>query len=182
MDRNAASKNEKSMGNLTAAADSATDGKGAEAAAAAKPGFDVSKVAVISIAAAAVSGVLLGVVAVLKGLTWWQWLILIAAVMLLISGPSMFIAWRKLRKRDLGPVLNANGWAINAASLVNVKFGKTLTSLAQYPKLTAVDPEERKKVAWRKFWCWMCVIVVLLCLGLWLCNILLPLGLKSPLF
>ena len=182
MDKNAASKNEKSMGNLTAAVDSATDGKGAEAAAAAKPSFDVSKVAVISIAAAAVSGVLLGVVAVLKGLTWWQWLILIAAIMLLISGPSMFIAWRKLRKRDLGPVLNANGWAINAASLVNVKFGKTLTSLAAYPRLSEVDPEARKKAAWRRFWCWLSVIVLLACIGLWLCNILLPLGLKSPLF
>ena len=182
MDRNAASKNEKSMGNLTAMADSATDGKTAEAAAAAKPSFDVSKVAVISIAAAAVSGVLVGIVAVLKGLTWWQWLILIAAIMLLISGPSMFIAWRKLRKRDLGPVLNANGWAINAASLVSVKFGKTLTSLAQYPKLTAVDPEERKKAGRRKFWCWTAVVLLLACIGLWLCNILLPLGLKSPLF
>ena len=182
MDRNAASKNEKSMGNLTAMADSATEGKTAEAAAAAKPSFDVSKVAVISIAAAAVSGVLVGIVAVLKGLTWWQWLILIAAIMLLISGPSMFIAWRKLRKRDLGPVLNANGWAINAASLVSVKFGKTLTSLAQYPKLTAVDPEERKKAGRRKFWCWTAVVLLLACIGLWLCNILLPLGLKSPLF
>ena len=182
IDRNAAAKNEQSMGNLTSAADSATDGKGAEAAAAAKPGFDVSKVAVITIAAAAVSGVLLGLIAVLKALTWWQWLILIAVIMLLISGPSMFIAWRKLRKRDLGPVLNANGWAINAASLVNVKFGKTLTSLAEYPRLSDVDPEARKKSARRRFWCWLCVILVLSCIGLWLCNILLPLGLKSPLF
>ena len=142
----------------------------------------MSKVAVITIAAAAVSGVLLGIVAVLKALTWWQWLILIAVIILLISGPSMFIAWRKLRKRDLGPVLNANGWAINAASLVNVKFGKTLTSLAAYPRLSEVDPEARKKAARRRFWCWLSVIALLACIGLWLCNILLPLGLKSPLF
>ena len=47
---------------------------------------------------------------------------------------------------DLGPILNANGWAVNAKSLVNVKFGKTLTSLAKFPKLTAVDAAARAKL------------------------------------
>ena len=35
------------------------------------------------------------------------------ALMLLISGPSMLLAWLKLRQRNLGPLLDANGWAIN---------------------------------------------------------------------
>ncbi len=183
IDRNAAAKNEKSMGSLTAAADSATDGKGTAAAAAVKPSFDVGKVAGISIAVAAVSGVLLGLVAILKSLTWWQWLIIIAAVMLIISLPSVFIAWRKLRRRDLGPVLNANGWAMNAASLVSVKFGKTLTSLAEYPKLTEVDPEARRKARRRCFWWSFFGVAVVTCLVLWLLNVLAPLCdcLRSPL-
>ena len=183
VDRNAAAKNEKSMGSLTSAADNATDGKGADAAAAVKPSFDVGKVAGITIAVAAVSGVLLGLVAVLKSLTWWQWLIIIAVIMLIISLPSVFIAWRKLRHRDLGPVLNANGWAMNAASLVSVKFGKTLTSLAEYPKLTEVDPEARKKARRRCFWWYFFGVVGVTCLVLWLLNVLLPLGecFRSPL-
>ena len=100
-----------------------------------------------------------GLVAVVEGaasLKFWELLLGIVGIMLLISGPSMFIAWRKLRKRDLGPVLNANGWAINAKSLVNVKFGRTLTSLASFPRLTAVDPAARK----RAFWKWFCGIVI----------------------
>ncbi len=183
IDKNAAAKNDKSMGDLTAAADKATDGKGAEAGAAIKPGFDVGKIAGITIAVAAVSGVLIGLVATLKSLTWWQWIVLIAVIMLLISAPSVFIAWRKLRKRDLGPVLNANGWAMNAASLVSVKFGKTLTSLAQYPKLTEVDPEARKKAIRKRFWWCFAGIVVVTCLLLWLLNVLSPLGncFRSPL-
>ena len=183
IDKNAAAKNEKSMGSLTAAADSATDGKGADAAAAVKPSFDVGKVAGITIAVAAVSGVLVALVATLKSLTWWQWLVLIAVIMLIISLPSVFIAWRKLRRRDLGPVLNANGWAMNAASLVSVKFGKTLTSLAEYPKLTEVDPEARKKARRRCFWWSFVTVVVLTCVVLWLLNILAPLSecLRSPL-
>ena len=180
IDKKASSKDEESLANLTTAADKATDGKGSDAAAAVKPGFDIGKIAGITIAVAAVSGVLVALIATLKSLTWWQWLVLIGVVMLLISGPSMFIAWRKLRKRDLGPVLNANGWAINAASLVNVRFGKTLTSLAQFPKLTAVDPEARKKARRRCFWSCVCALLVVAAV-LWLCNVFAPCGAKSPL-
>ena len=190
IDKSAAEKNEKSMAGLTSATDNATsvklEGEGKEAASAITSTFDIAKFAGIFAAIGMAIG-FIGqfLVALAKGIAavkFWVLLLIILGIMLLISGPSMFIAWRKLRKRDLGPILNANGWAINASALVRVKFGKTLTSLAQYPKLAAVDPEERKKSNSRKFWCWFCLVVILTCLALWLCNILLPLGLKSPLF
>ena len=152
------SKGESTLSNITESATNKPK-EGVDTATKAAP-FDVSKVAVISIAFAAVAGVVTAIVAVLKGLTWWQWLVLIAGLMLVISLPSVFITWRKLRNRDLGPVLNANGWAINAASLVSVKFGKGLTQLAKFPKLTAVDPVARRKAAWRKFWCWFIAILL----------------------
>ena len=179
IDKKAAEKNEKSMAGLTTATNTAAEGK-----APAQP-FDIAKYAgifaAVGMAVGLIGAALAGVIAALKGITWWQVLIIIAVVMLLISGPSMFIAWRKLRKRDLGPILNANGWAINAQSLVNTKFGKTLTSLAKFPKLTAVDPEARKKQARRRFWCWFCGIVIVAAVALWLCNVLAPIGIKSPL-
>lgn len=34
--------------------------------------------------------------------------------LLLISGPSMLIAGLKLRQRNIGPLLDASGWAVNA--------------------------------------------------------------------
>ena len=179
IDKKAAEKNEKSMAGLTSATNTAADGK-----APAVP-FDIAKFAgifaAVGMAVGLIGAALAGVVAALKGITFWQVLLIIAVVMLLISGPSMFIAWRKLKKRDLGPVLNTNGWAINAKSLVNVKFGKTLTSLAKFPKLTAVDPEARKKAARRTFWCWFCGILIVAAVALWLCNVLAPIGIKSPL-
>ena len=179
IDKKAAEKNEKSMSGLTSAADTATEGK-----APAVP-FDIGKFAgifaAIGMAVGLVGAALAGVVSALKGITFWQILLILGVLMLLISGPSMFIAWRKIRRRDLGPVLNANGWAINAAALVRAKFGKTLTSLAQFPKLTAVDPEARKKANVRKFWGWFCGLVVVACVALWLCNVLAPIGIKSPL-
>ena len=157
----ASDKEAKGEGTLSNITESATSkpAAGVETATKAAP-FDIGKIAGITIAVAAVSGVFVAIISVLKSLNWWQWLILIAALILIISLPSMFIAWRKLRRRDLGPVLNANGWAINAASLVNVKFGRTLTEVAKFPKLSAVDPVERRKVRRRRFWA--CFIALLL--------------------
>lgn len=153
-----ANKGESTLGSITEGATTAP-AAGAQAATKAAP-FDVGKIAGITIAVAAVAGVLTAIVATLKSLAWWQWIILIIGLMLIISLPSVFIAWRKLRRRDLGPVLNANGWAINAKSLVSVKFGKGLTQLAKFPKLTAVDPAARRKAFRRKFCCWFFGILV----------------------
>ena len=153
IDKSAAEKNEKSMAGLTSATETATstklEGDGKEAATAITSSFDIAKFAgifaAIGMAIGFIGEFLVKLVEGAASLKFWQLLLVLVGIMLLISGPSMFIAWRKLRKRDLGPILNANGWAINAKSLVNVRFGKTLTSLAQFPKLTAVDREARSK-------------------------------------
>lgn len=76
----------------------------------------------------------------------WITLLILLGAMLCISGPSCFIAWTKLRKRNLGPVLNANGWAINSEVLINILFGTKLTSTAKYPILRNTnDPYEIKQ-------------------------------------
>ena len=158
----ASDKANKGEGTMTSITESATSkpADGVNTATKAAP-FDIGKIAGITIAIAAVGGVLTAIIAVLKSLTWWQWIILIVGLMLIISLPSVFIAWRKLRKRDLGPMLNANGWAINASALVRTKFGATLTSLVKYPKLTAVDPKARKKANLKRFiWTLVCLIVL----------------------
>ena len=140
------------------------------AADAAKQPFDIGKFAGITaafgLAIAAIGGVLAAIVAGVRGMAWWQWLVIIAAVMLVISGPSCFIAWRKLRKRNLGPVLNANGWAINSVVLVNILFGKMLTSVAKYPKMNLDDPYAQKTPLRRKF---LCALLVLLGLAFGIC-------------
>lgn len=71
---------------------------------------------------------------------WWAIPLAILSLLLVISGPSMILAWMKLRKRNLAPLLNANGWAINADAIVNVLFGNTLTERAQYPLVKMKDP------------------------------------------
>ena len=169
VDKSAAEKESKSAANLTASADKATSGGSPTAAI--QSSFDIAKFAGIFAAIGMALG-LLGqfVVKLVEGMAkihWWQFIIIVIAIMLVISLPSVFIAWRKLRRRDLGPVLNANGWAVNAAAYVKPKFGKDLTQLVKYPKLEAVDPEARKKARRRKCITWIIVILLLGGGGYW---------------
>ncbi|HLH56981.1 MAG TPA: hypothetical protein VKY92_25595, partial [Verrucomicrobiae bacterium] len=72
-------------------------------------------------------------------------------LILIISVPSMLIAFLKLRKRNLGPILDANGWAVNARARINVPFGGSLTHVAVLPpdsQRDIVDPFAEKKRPW----------------------------------
>lgn len=72
---------------------------------------------------------------------------------LLISGPSIVLACVKLRKRNLGPILDAGGWAINAKAKINVSFGSVLTKVANLPsgaRRDLTDLYADKKSPWPK--------------------------------
>ncbi|HVI75081.1 MAG TPA: hypothetical protein VM683_08900 [Anaeromyxobacteraceae bacterium] len=94
---------------------------------------------------------------------WWTKLGAIAGVVLLVSGPSMLIAWLKLRQRTLGPVLDANGWAINGRVKVNMPLGTALTSRASLPagaSRSLEDPYEDRAARRRRRLTWLAVALV----------------------
>ena len=114
--------------------------------------FDIGKFvgifAAISLALGAIGSVVAAILTGFFGLVWWKMPLAIIGIILTISGPSMILAWLKLRKRNLAPLLDANGWAINARATINIIFGKTLTHLASLPansKLNLVNPFSKKK-------------------------------------
>ena len=106
---------------------------------------------------------------------------LFVGIILLISGPAMVMAWLKLRRRNIAPLLNANGWAVNANSKISIPFGETLTEIAKYPKMKLNDPFAKKK-SWKSHVITWTVIIAGIA-GLWLTNILSEISpkLKSPL-
>ncbi len=188
--KNAADKDAKMMSNATAkinAAPTAVPAAGAPADAAkpaAAPPFDIAKFAGIFAALGMALGMIgTALAALAKGifaLKWWQLLLAFVGIMLIISGPAMVMAWLKLRRRNIAPLLNANGWAVNAASKISIPFGETLTDEAKYPKVKIKDPYSKGMAAWKK-WFIAILVLALVAAGLWLFNLLACLGLKSPL-
>ena len=125
---------------------------------AAAPPFDVGKFAgifaAIGLAIGAIGTAIASVLTGFLNLSWWQMPLAIVGLMLLISGPSMVITYFKLRKRNLAPILDANGWAVNTRAIVNIPFGKTLTALARLPEgaqSSLVDPFAEKERPWKLY-------------------------------
>lgn len=108
-----------------------------------------------------------------KGMPWWEVPLVFLGVILIISLPSMIIAWLKLRQRTLGPILDATGWAVNARVKINIPFGTSLTQRAQLPKGSIhrrKDPFADKAAERRK---WLTIFVILAAFGaytLWAYN------------
>ncbi len=124
-------------------------GASLEAGTAAAP-FDIAKFAgifaAIGLAVGALGTALAAAFTGLLALQWWQWPLVIAGLIAVVSGPSMLLAWFKLRRRSLGPILDANGWAVNAQARISIPFGTSLTQTASLPKGSGSlkDPYARK--------------------------------------
>lgn len=118
---------------VSKATSTVNEGADSEAASA----FDIGKFAgifaAIGLAMAALGTALASLMGGLRALEWWQWPLVFIGVILMISGPSMLMAWFKLRRRNLGPILDANGWAVNTKAGIDIPFGTRLTQLAHLP-------------------------------------------------
>ncbi len=150
----AADADAQSNAQLTAVAN-APAAPAAAPAAPAKSAFDPSVIALLSLAFGALATAFAGFLTFLGRFNEDQWKLplVILGIMLLISAPSMAIAWLKLRKRNLGPILDANGWAVNAKAKMNVPFGGALTGVAALPPgatFGAADEYAEKPSPWPK--------------------------------
>lgn len=131
------------------------------------PAFDIAKFAgifaAIGLALGALGTALAAVVSGFLSLPAWQMPLVLAGIVLLISGPSMLLAWLKLRQRNLGPLLDANGWAVNTRARINIPFGGALTGVAALPagaSRSMSDPYAEKSSPWRA-WILLLILVAL---------------------
>ena len=186
INKSAADKDANMMKDITAKINAAptTAPAAAEAKAAAQP-FDIAKFAGIFAALGMAVGMIgTALSSLLKGIFDLSPIELVGAfigILLVISGPAMVMAWMKLRRRNIAPLLNANGWAINAASKISIPFGETLTDIAKYPKLKFKDPYAKKGLPTWKKWVISLASLAVVIAALWLCNLLSWAKLPSPL-
>ena len=125
--------------------------------------FDVGTIAAMGVAFGALSTTLALVFGKFVDLPAWQVPLVILGIMLAISLPSMVIAWLKIRQRTIGPLLEANGWAINGRVKINIPFGTALTEQAALPsnaKRSLKDPYEDKAAARRRTLFWLLVVLL----------------------
>ncbi|WP_404425177.1 hypothetical protein [Nibricoccus sp. IMCC34717] len=94
---------------------------------------DVGTVAAIGVAITGAISALTLILGYVFGMKAWQYPLAFLGIVLVISGPSMIIAWLKLRQRMLGPILDATGWAVNGRVKINIPLGTSLTHLKHLP-------------------------------------------------
>ena len=124
--------------------------------------------AAIGLAIGAIGTAIASIVTGFLQLTWWQMPLAVVGIILVISGPSCLIAALKLQSRNLGPILDASGWAVNTRLKINLPFGRALTGLAQLPphaERSLSDPYAEKRQPW--VWYTVLLVIVLALLGLW---------------
>jgi len=117
--------------------------------------FDVGKFAgifaAIGLALGAIGTAVASLLTGFMQLSLWQMPLAVLGLLLVVSGPSMVIAYLKLRRRNLAPLLDANGWAVNTKAMINLPFGASLTDVAALPsgaKRSMRDPYAQHRPPW----------------------------------
>lgn len=89
------------------------DEVGTQVSAGTAPKFDIGRnvgiFAAVGLALGAIGTAVGSIFNALLAMAWWQLPLLLLALLIIISGPSVLLAWLKLRKRTLGPLLEASG-------------------------------------------------------------------------
>ena len=115
-----------------------------------------SSVAAVGIGVGMVGAAAASLMAAISGMTPLQIAVSVVALVLVVSLPSVVLTWFKLRKRDIGVILNACGWAVNRPMRFSVRRARAFTVCAPCRCCRVVA----------------CILVALALLGaaLWLCR------------
>lgn len=98
-----------------------------------------------------------GLIGFVSGLPWWKTALAVLVIILAVSVPSVILTWFKLRRRDIGAILNAGGWAVNRPLYFSMRLARLFTRQAEVPLGTAVA---RDPYASRKWPYWLALFLV----------------------
>ena len=139
-----------------------------------------SSVAALGVGVGMAGAACAALVGLVAGLPPWKVAAGVAAIILLVSLPSVILAWFKLRARDLGAILNACGWAVNRPLYFSMGLARTFTRPAALPMGAAVarDPYAKGGI-WKVLFA--LVLAVGIALGVcWKCKLWLFAEKKAP--
>ena len=120
-----------------------------------------SSVAALGVGVGMAGAACAALVGLVAGLPPWKVAAGVAAIILLVSLPSVILTWFKLRARDLGAILNACGWAVNRPLYFSMGLARTFTRPAKLPMGAAVARDPYAKGGW-----WKCLLTLILVVGI----------------
>lgn len=94
------------------------------------------------LAFAAIGSAMAYVVSALSAIRPLSVVIAVASITAVVGGVGGFLGWLKLRRRDMGLLLEANGWAINVQMKVTRRVGRIFTRVPALPKAHVKDRVE----------------------------------------
>jgi hypothetical protein len=124
-----------------------------------------STAAAMGIAVGLISTAVAGFVNALSRMPLWKTALGLVVLLLIISGPSMILTWFKLRARNVAPILNACGWAVNRNLRLTLKLGRIFTTEALLPphaEQQLIDPFADDTRVWDYMLCSVLMLAVLL--------------------
>lgn len=128
--------------------------------------MDVGTVAALGVALGSISTVLVAIFG--KFVEMGPWIpVGLLGLILAISGPSMLIAWLKLRERTLGPILDASGWAINGRMKINLPLGRSLSQLAKTPANARRSFQDPYAAPSPTRWLWPVLMLIVIAAVTW---------------
>lgn len=104
----------------------------APAAAGASSASRMASVATLGISLSFVASAVAALASAATSAPLWKTGAVVAGIVLAVSLPSVVLAWFRLRNRDLAPILNASGWAVNVPIGLTVRLGHFFTRRARY--------------------------------------------------
>ena len=125
-----------------------------------------SSVAALGVGVGMAGAACAALVGLVAGLPLWKVAAGVAAIILLVSLPSVILTWFKLRARDLGAILNACGWAVNRPLYFSIGLARTFTRPAKLPMGSAVARDPYAKGGW---WKMLLVVVAVVGIALGVC-------------
>jgi hypothetical protein len=132
-----------------------------------------STAAAMGIAVGLISTAVAGFVNALSRMPLWKTALGLLVLLLIISGPSMILTWFKLRARNVAPILNACGWAVNRNLRLTIKLGRIFTTEAALPahsERQLIDPFADDNVARNRLI--LIAILIVLVTVLWFFGLL----------
>lgn len=88
-----------------------------------------SSVAAIGIGIGVAGAAFSALLATVRSMSPWMLALAVVMLVLIVSVPSVILAWFKLRKRDIGAILNAGGWALNRPLRLTAKTSREFTEI-----------------------------------------------------